>query len=69
MLQAIAKSGGDRAKATAGLFGLNVTNGILGNFTINATGDTNLTQITIYKQIGKNLIPVRTLVPDASILG
>jgi branched-chain amino acid transport system substrate-binding protein len=69
MLQAIAKGGGDRAKTTAGLFGLTVTNGILGNFTINATGDTNLTQITIYKQAGKNLLPVKTLVPDASIIG
>jgi branched-chain amino acid transport system substrate-binding protein len=69
MLQAIAKSGGDRAKATSGLFGLTVTNGILGNFTINSSGDTNLTQITIYKQAGKNLNPVKTLVPDASVLG
>jgi branched-chain amino acid transport system substrate-binding protein len=69
MLQAIAKGGGDRAKTTAGLFGLNVTNGILGNFTINSSGDTNLTQITIYKQIGKVLKPVKTLVPDASIVG
>jgi branched-chain amino acid transport system substrate-binding protein len=69
MLQAIAKSGGDRAKATSGLFGLTVTNGILGNFTINAAGDTNLTPITIYKQAGKNLNPVKTLVPDASLRG
>jgi branched-chain amino acid transport system substrate-binding protein len=69
MLQAIAKSGGDRAKATSGLFGLTVTNGILGNFTLNSSGDTNLTQITIYKQAGKNLNPVKTLVPDASVIG
>jgi branched-chain amino acid transport system substrate-binding protein len=69
MLQAIAKGGGDRAKTTAGLFGLTVSNGILGNFTINASGDTNLTQITIYKQAGKNLLPVKTLVPDASVIG
>ena len=51
-------------KATKGLFGLTITNGILGNFTINAAGDTNLTPITIYKQAGKNLNPVKTLVPD-----
>jgi branched-chain amino acid transport system substrate-binding protein len=69
MLQAVAKSGGDRAKTTSGLFGLNITNGILGNFTINATGDTNLTPITIYKQAGKNLNPVKTLVPTASLTG
>jgi branched-chain amino acid transport system substrate-binding protein len=69
MLQAVAKSGGDRAKATSGLFGLQVSNGILGNFSLNAAGDTNLTQITIYKQAGKNLNPVKTLVPTASIIG
>jgi branched-chain amino acid transport system substrate-binding protein len=69
MLQAVAKGGGDRAKTTSGLFGLNITNGILGNFTINATGDTNLTPITIYKQAGKNLNPVKTLIPTASLTG
>jgi branched-chain amino acid transport system substrate-binding protein len=69
VLQAVARGGGDRTKTTAGLFGLNVTNGILGNFTINKTGDTNLTPITIYKQAGKNLNPVKTLVPTASLTG
>ena len=53
----------------AALFGLTITNGILGNFTINSAGDTNLTQITIYKQAGKNLKPVKTLVPTASLIG
>jgi branched-chain amino acid transport system substrate-binding protein len=69
MLQAVAKSGGQRATTTKGLFGITITNGILGTFTINATGDTNLTPITIYKQQGKNLIPVKTLVPTASLTG
>jgi branched-chain amino acid transport system substrate-binding protein len=69
MLQAVAAGGGDRAKTTKSIFGLNVTNGILGNFTINAAGDTNLTPITIYKQAGKNLNPVKTLVPTASLIG
>jgi branched-chain amino acid transport system substrate-binding protein len=69
VLQAVARGGGDRTKTTAGLFGLNVANGILGNFTINAAGDTNLTPITIYKQAGKKLNPVKTLVPTASLTG
>jgi branched-chain amino acid transport system substrate-binding protein len=69
VLQAVARGGGDRAKTTSGLFGLNISNGILGNFTINATGDTNLTPITIYKQAGKKLNPVKTLVPTASLTG
>jgi branched-chain amino acid transport system substrate-binding protein len=68
MLQAVANGGGDRAKTTKGLFGITITNGILGNFTINSTGDTNLTPITIYKQAGKNLNPVKTLVPTASLI-
>ena len=69
MLQAIAKGGGQRASTTKAIFGIKITNGILGNFTINSTGDTNLTPITIYKQAGKNLNPVKTLVPTASLIG
>jgi len=68
-LQAVASGGGDRAKTTNAVFGLHVSNGVLGNFTINAAGDTSLTPITIYKQAGKNLNPVKTLVPDASLIG
>ena len=69
MLQAVSAGGGDRAKTTKSIFGITITNGILGNFTINAAGDTNLTPITIYKQAGKNLNPVKTLVPTASLIG
>jgi branched-chain amino acid transport system substrate-binding protein len=69
MLQAIASGRGDRASTTKAIFGIHITNGILGNFTINATGDTDLTPITIYKQAGKNLNPVKTIVPSASLIG
>jgi branched-chain amino acid transport system substrate-binding protein len=69
MLQAVATGGGDRAKTTKAIFGISIHNGIIGNFTINATGDTNLTPITIYKQAGKNLVPVKTLIPSASLIG
>ena len=68
-LEAIAKGAGQRASTTKAVFGLTVTNGILGTFTINSSGDTNLTPITIYKQQGKNLNPVKTLVPTASLIG
>src|SRR5919198_4018109 len=40
MLNAIANSGGSRAKTADGLLHTKVTNGILGNFSINANGDT-----------------------------
>jgi branched-chain amino acid transport system substrate-binding protein len=68
LLQAVANGGGQRAQTTKNLFGITITNGILGNFTINSTGDTNLLQITIYKQVGKNLVPVKTLVPAANLV-
>ena len=69
MLSAIAKGGGQRATTTKGIFGLSITNGIIGSFTINSTGDTSLGTITIYKQAGKNLNPQKTLVPSASLIG
>jgi branched-chain amino acid transport system substrate-binding protein len=65
MLQVIARSGGQRANVTKALFGLTITNGILGTFSINSQGDTSLQPITIYKQSGKNLNPVKTIVPSA----
>ncbi|HXR11005.1 MAG TPA: branched-chain amino acid ABC transporter substrate-binding protein, partial [Gaiellaceae bacterium] len=36
LLQAIARGGGQRAATTKGIFGLTITNGILGTFTINS---------------------------------
>ncbi len=69
VLLAIAKGGGQRTTTTKSVFGLTVSNGILGTFTINSSGDTNLTPVTIYKQSGKNLVPVKTLVPTASLIG
>jgi branched-chain amino acid transport system substrate-binding protein len=68
-LQAVAAHGGDRAAITRSVFGLSVQNGVLGNFTINSTGDTNLTPITIYKQQGKNLKPIKTLIPQSNLIG
>jgi branched-chain amino acid transport system substrate-binding protein len=69
MLQAVAAGGGDRAKTTKAIFGIRITNGIIGNFSINSTGDINLTPITIYKQVGKKLVPQKTLIPTANLVG
>jgi branched-chain amino acid transport system substrate-binding protein len=69
MLKAVSLGGGDRAKTTKAIFGISITNGIIGNFSINSTGDTNLTPITIYKQAGKNLIAQKTLIPPPSLTG
>jgi len=66
ILQAIAKGGGNRAATTKSIFGLTITGGILGTFSINAAGDTNLLPITIYRQQGKDLVPVTTItVPES----
>jgi branched-chain amino acid transport system substrate-binding protein len=69
MLQAVAAGGGDRAKTTKAIFGIQITNGIIGNFSINSSGDINLTPITIYKQVGKKLVPQKTLIPAANLVG
>ena len=69
VLQAVAAGGGDRAKTNKAVFGLSITGGIIGNFTINSSGDTNLTPITIYKQVGKKLVPQKTLIPAANLVG
>jgi branched-chain amino acid transport system substrate-binding protein len=67
MLDAIGKSDGTRSSVTKNMFGLKVTNGILGTFTINAKGDTNLTPITIYQQKAGKLNPIKTLTPPANL--
>jgi branched-chain amino acid transport system substrate-binding protein len=69
MLQAVAAGGGDRSKTTKSLFGIHINNGIIGNFSINSTGDINLTPITIYRQAGKNLMPIKTLIPSSNLIG
>jgi branched-chain amino acid transport system substrate-binding protein len=68
-IEAVAAHGGDRAAITRTVFGLKVKNGVLGSFVINKNGDTSLTPITIYKQVGTSLKPVKTLVPSASLIG
>jgi len=67
MLNVVARSGGNRAKATSKLFGLTIKRGILGTFTLNRAGDTNLQPITIYRQANGKLNPVKTIVPAKSL--
>jgi branched-chain amino acid transport system substrate-binding protein len=68
ILQAIAKGGGNRAATTKSVFGLTITGGILGTFTIGPSGDTNLLPITIYKQQGKSLVPITTITVPQSLV-
>jgi branched-chain amino acid transport system substrate-binding protein len=69
MLQAVAKSGGQRANVAKSLFGLKVKNGIIGSFTLNKNGDTSAGAITIYKQSNGKLNPIKTLTPPKSLTG
>jgi len=69
VLKAIAVSGGQRAGVVKALYGMKITNGILGSFTINNQGDTSGTSITIYKQVSPSkFVPVKTLVPPTSLV-
>jgi branched-chain amino acid transport system substrate-binding protein len=54
LLNAIAKSDGTRASVTAGLFGVKVANGILGDFSIDRNGDTTLGSVSIGRMTGKD---------------
>ena len=58
-----------RAGVVKALYGMRITNGILGSFTINDQGDTSGTSITIYRQVSPSkFVPVKTLVPPASLV-
>jgi branched-chain amino acid transport system substrate-binding protein len=67
ILDAIAKSDGTRGSVSSSLFGLKVTDGIIGTFTINNSGDTSLGPMTIYQQKAGKLNPVKTIVPAANL--
>jgi branched-chain amino acid transport system substrate-binding protein len=69
MLDAIDKSDGTRGSVAKSLFGLKVTDGIIGTFTINDKGDTSLNPITIYQQKGDKLNPIKTIIPPKSLTG
>jgi len=69
LLKAIAASNGQRSSVVQHLYGMKITNGILGSFSINSNGDTSGTSITIYKQVSPSKFkPVKTLVPPASLV-
>jgi branched-chain amino acid transport system substrate-binding protein len=64
LLGAIAKSNGTRADITSKLFNLNVTNGILGNFTINKNGDTTLGTVSFGQMNGTDAKFVTLIKPS-----
>jgi len=68
LLDAISRSDGTRASVTSELFKTKVTNGILGNFTINANGDTDANPVTIYKIVGGKQTTVKVITPPTSLV-
>jgi ABC-type branched-subunit amino acid transport system substrate-binding protein len=53
LLAAIRRSDGTRASVTQELFGLEIKNGILGNFRLDENGDMSPATISVYRITGK----------------
>ena len=68
LLDAIAASGGRRADVVAHLFGAHVQNGLLGDFTIDAQGDTSQTSIGVYRIQSGRLTFITRVTPPANLL-
>src|SRR5207253_10367296 len=69
LLTAIANSDGTRSGVTDQLLKTKVTNGILGNFTINANGDTSANPVTQYLIKGGKQTTYKTITPPQSLVG
>ncbi len=69
MLKAVADGGGQRAATTKALFGLTDHERHPRQLHDQLDRRHEPAPITIYKQSGKNLVPVKTLVPPASLIG
>jgi class 3 adenylate cyclase/ABC-type branched-subunit amino acid transport system substrate-binding protein len=68
MLAAIAGSDGSRASVIAQLFKTRVSNGILGNFSIDANGDTTAGAVTIYRIVHGQPTVFRVITPPHGLL-
>jgi branched-chain amino acid transport system substrate-binding protein len=72
MLDAIAKSDGSRGAVTNQLFQTDITDGILGTFSINENGDTTANPVTVYIQTGSGSSGTgktyKTIIPPANLV-
>jgi branched-chain amino acid transport system substrate-binding protein len=68
LLQAIAASDGTRASVRKNLFKTRVSNGILGNFSIDSHGDTTTNAITIYRIRAGKPVLFDVVTPSASLV-
>jgi ABC-type branched-subunit amino acid transport system substrate-binding protein len=67
LLDAIARSGEDRARVAEALRGMQVKDGIVGDFSIDEAGDTTLRAITV-SRAGKEFRPIAEVNPPASLV-
>ena len=68
LLTAIEKSDGTRASVAQNLFNLQITDGILGDFQINADGDTDSNPITFFIVHDGAMETYKVLTPDPSLV-
>ena len=68
LLQAIAASDGTRADVAKHLFGINVSNSVLGNFAIDSNGDTNQGSMTIDVAKGGKLQTATVITPPSNLV-
>ncbi len=68
LLQAIQASDGTRASIASHLFGVTVTNSVLGTFSIDQNGDTNQGSMTIDEAKGGKLVTYKVLTPPSSLV-
>ncbi len=68
LLDAISRSDGTRASVAKELFSTKVSNGILGNFSINANGDTDANPVTIYQIKGGKQATFKVITPPTNLV-
>jgi branched-chain amino acid transport system substrate-binding protein len=68
LLTAIEGSDGTRADVASKLFGIQISGGILGDFTINENGDSDQNPVTIFKATGGKLVTDDVIVPPADLV-
>jgi branched-chain amino acid transport system substrate-binding protein len=69
LLDAIAQSGGSRARVAEAVMQAEVRNGLVGDFAIDRNGDTTLTTEGIYRIKGGRLVFETAITPPADLLG
>jgi branched-chain amino acid transport system substrate-binding protein len=68
LLNAIKASDGTRASISSHLFGVTVTDSVLGTFSIDQNGDTNQGSMTIDEAKGGKLVTYKVLTPPSSLV-